>query len=107
MALFISIYLFTMMVYATEAVSASSSFILSSHASYNLHMALFYLCSGIAGIVFIVLIYSLVKHRQSKGKKAVHFHTYLGLELIWTTIPFLILVALAIPAIINLMHYHG
>lgn len=106
-ALFISICLVTMIGYATVAVSMPSSFILSSSVNYSIHMALLYLCSGIVGAVFIILLYSLAKHRQAKGKKAVHFHSHLRLEVIWTTIPFLILVALAIPAINKLLQYHA
>lgn len=78
-----------------------------SHEIYNLHMAGFYVCCVIAVIVFSVLIYALIKFRKSKGAKAVHFHEHLGVEIIWTTIPFLILVALAIPATIVLMHIHN
>lgn len=78
-----------------------------SHEIYNLHMACFYVCCVIGAIVFSVLIYSLVKYRKSKGAKAAHFHEHLGIEIIWTVIPFLILVALAIPATIVLQHIHN
>jgi len=78
-----------------------------SHEIYWLHMAAFYVCCVIGVLVFGVLIYSLVRFRKSKGAKAVHFHEHLGIEIIWTTIPFLILVALAIPATIVLMHIHN
>lgn len=78
-----------------------------SHEIYWLHMAAFYVCCVIGVLVFSVLIYSLVRFRKSKGAKAVHFHEHLGIEIIWTTIPFLILVALAIPATIVLMHIHN
>jgi len=78
-----------------------------SHEIYDLHMAGFYVCCVIAVIVFSVLIYSLIKFRKSKGAKAVHFHEHLGVEIIWTTIPFLILVALAVPATIVLLHIHN
>lgn len=78
-----------------------------SHEIYNLHMAGFYVCVAIAVIVFGVLIYSLIKFRKSKGAKAAHFHEHLGIEILWTTVPFLILVALAIPATIVLKHIHN
>lgn len=77
-----------------------------SREVYNLHMAAFWICCVIGVIVFSVLIYSLVKYRKSKGAKAAHFHEHLGIEIIWTTIPFLILVGLAIPATIVLTHIH-
>ncbi|MDX1901019.1 MAG: cytochrome c oxidase subunit II [Gammaproteobacteria bacterium] len=78
-----------------------------SHEIYDLHMAGFYVCCGIGVLVFGVLIYSLIKFRKSKGAQAVHFHEHLGIEILWTTIPFLILVALAIPATIVLLHIHN
>ncbi len=74
---------------------------------YELHMAGFYVCCGIGVVVFGVLIYSLIKFRKSKGAQAAHFHEHLGIEILWTTIPFLILVALAIPATIVLAHIHN
>ncbi len=58
------------------------------------------------GIVFAVLIFALVKNRQSTGSHVVHFHSNLGLELIWTTLPFLIVVGLAAPSIIQFLHAH-
>ncbi len=78
-----------------------------SHQIYWLHMAGFYVCCVIGVLVFGVLIYSLIKFRKSKGAQAVHFHEHLGIEIIWTVIPFLILVALAVPATIVLAHIHN
>lgn len=78
-----------------------------SREIYDLHMAGFYICCFIGVIVFGVLIYSLIKFRKSKGAKAAHFHEHLGFEILWTTIPFLILVGLAIPATIVLAHIHN
>ena len=73
---------------------------------YDLHMITFYVCVVIGIGVFGVLFYSLVKHRKSKGSKAAHFHEHLSVEIIWTIIPTLILVALAIPATIVLAKIH-
>lgn len=70
----------------------------TSHDIYHLHMTIFWICVGIGVIVFSVLIYSLINHRKSKGAKPAEFHESLGVELTWTIIPFLILVAMAIPA---------
>lgn len=85
----------------TEAFSMSHSITLNSPFNYMTHIALFYVCSGITGIIFGVLIYALV--RQRKFSK-IHFHQHLGLEILWTTIPFLIVIVLAIPAMIELIH---
>jgi len=78
-----------------------------SREVYNLHMACFYVCCVIAAIVFSVLIFSLIKYRKSKGAKAAHFHEHLSVEIAWTVVPLLILVALAIPATIVLKQIHN
>jgi cytochrome c oxidase subunit 2 len=69
-----------------------------SHRVYDLHMLIFEICVVICLGVFAVLIYSLVKHRKSKGAKPASFHESTTVEIIWTTIPFLILVGMAVPA---------
>ena len=69
-----------------------------SHDIYQLHMIAMLICAVIGVIVFGVMIYSLVYHRKSVGHKAASFHDNKRLELLWTAIPFFILVALAIPA---------
>ncbi|MGD8309826.1 MAG: cytochrome c oxidase subunit II, partial [Chromatiales bacterium] len=69
-----------------------------SNRVYNLHMLIFWICVVICVGVFAVLIYSIVNHRKSKGAKPASFHESTKVEIIWTTIPFLILVGMAIPA---------
>lgn len=108
--LLVSIFVFGM-----SAAHAVSQFQLNmpvgvtpiSHEIYSLHMACFYVCCVIGAIVFGTMIYSLIKFRKSKGAQAAHFHHNLVVEIIWTTIPFLILVALAIPATIVLKNIHN
>jgi len=69
-----------------------------SREIYGLHMKIFYYCIAIGVVVFGVMIYSLVKFRKSQGAEAdktlVHSTK---VEIIWTIIPILILVAMAIP----------
>jgi len=65
---------------------------------YDLHMIAMIVCAVIGVIVFGVMIYSLIHHRKSKGYQAAHFHDNLKLEIVWSVIPFIILVVLAIPA---------
>lgn len=65
---------------------------------YDLHVIAMYVCAGIGVVVFGVMIYSLIYHRKSRGHQAAEFHENLKLEIFWTVIPFIILVALAIPA---------
>src|SRR5277367_14741 len=66
---------------------------------YGLHMEVFWICVGIAVVVFGAMIYALVKFRHSQG--AVADTTMLHstkVEIIWTIIPVVILVVMAIPA---------
>jgi len=65
---------------------------------FDLHMVAMAICAVIGIVVFGVMFYSLIHHRKSKGYQAATFHTNTRLEIIWTIIPFLILVGLAIPA---------
>ena len=70
-----------------------------SRSIYSLHMEAFWICVLIAVVVFGAMIYSLVKFRKSQG--AVADTTMLHstkVEIIWTIIPVLILVVVAIPA---------
>ncbi len=69
-----------------------------SQEVYGLHMMMFYICIAIAVIVFGVMFYSMVKHRKSKGAKPAHFHDNVKVEIAWTVVPFLILIAMAVPA---------
>ena len=65
---------------------------------YELHMLIFYICCAIAFVVFGVMFYSILRHRKSKGAVAAHFHESTKVEIIWTVIPIIILIAMAIPA---------
>ena len=65
---------------------------------YDLHMTIFWICVVIGVVVFGVMIYSLVMHRKARGVKPAEFHEHTVLEVIWTIVPFLILVVMAIPA---------
>ncbi|WP_279386833.1 cytochrome c oxidase subunit II [Vibrio sinensis] len=65
---------------------------------YELHMLIFYICCAIALVVFGAMFYSIINHRKSKGAVAAHFHESTKVEIIWTIIPIVILVLMAIPA---------
>lgn len=69
-----------------------------SHGMYDLHMIAMAVCAVIGLVVFGVMIYSLIHHRKSKGHIPATFHDNTRLEIVWSIIPFLILVGLAIPA---------
>jgi len=65
---------------------------------FNLHNLIMLVCLGIFIVVFGAMFYSLLKHRKSKGHQAAHFHENTTVEVIWTVIPFVILMGMAYPA---------
>jgi cytochrome c oxidase subunit 2 len=69
-----------------------------SHKVYNLHMTIFYICCAIGVIVFSLMFWTIIHHRKTRGKTPAQFHGSLKIEIIWTAIPVLILIAMAIPA---------
>jgi len=69
-----------------------------SHEVYHLHMTIFWVSVIIAVIVFGAIFYSVFAHRRSKHPVPAKFHHSTTVEIIWTTIPFLILIAFALPA---------
>ncbi len=74
-----------------------------SHRVYDLHMLIFWICVVACVGVFAVLIYSIMMHRKSKGAQPATFHESTTVEIIWTTIPFLVLVGMAVPATTTLL----
>ncbi len=69
-----------------------------SRETYSLHMTIFWVCVVIGVLVYGVLVYSLFAYRKSKGAIPATFTHSTKLEMIWTTIPFVILIVMAIPA---------
>ncbi|MCC8404273.1 cytochrome c oxidase subunit II [Paraburkholderia sp. MMS20-SJTN17] len=65
---------------------------------FNLHMFMLGLCAVIFVGVFGVMFYSIFAHRRSKGHKAANFHESTTVEIIWTIVPFIIVVLMALPA---------
>jgi cytochrome c oxidase subunit II len=65
---------------------------------HDLHMMILWICVGIGILVYGLLIYSLIKFRKSKGAIPADFHENTKLEILWTVIPFVILMAMAVPA---------
>jgi cytochrome c oxidase subunit 2 len=69
-----------------------------SREIYGLHMLILWICVVIAVAVFGVMIYSIATFRKSKGAVPATFEHNTKAEIIWTVIPVLILVGMAIPA---------
>ena len=65
---------------------------------YDLHTITMWIIVGIAVVVYGAMFYSILKHRKSVGYKAANFHHSTMVEIIWTVIPFIILIAMAYPA---------
>ena len=65
---------------------------------FDLHILIMWVCVAIFVVVFGVMFYSIWKHRKAAGHQAAHFHENTKIEIIWTIIPFAILIAMAIPS---------
>jgi cytochrome c oxidase subunit 2 len=65
---------------------------------YDLHFAILWVCVAIFVVVFGAMFYSVFTHRKAAGAKAAQFHENTTIEVIWTVIPFLILIGMAYPA---------
>jgi cytochrome c oxidase subunit 2 len=63
-----------------------------------LHNFMLVLCTVIFLGVFGVMFYSIFKHRRSRGAKAANFHESTTVEIIWTVVPFIIVILMALPA---------
>ena len=63
-----------------------------------LHWFMLIVCTVIFLAVFSVMFYSIWKHRKSKGYKAANFHESVTVEIIWTIVPFVIVILMALPA---------
>jgi len=69
-----------------------------SAETYELHMLVFWICVVIGVIVFGVMIWSLLMHRKAAGVKPATFSHSTAAEIIWTAIPCVILLLMAVPS---------
>ena len=67
-------------------------------AQADLHWMMLIICSIILVTVFGVMFYSIWKHRKSQGAKSATFHESVTVEVLWTIVPFLIVIGMALPA---------
>jgi len=70
---------------------------------YDLHTIILVICLVIFVGVFGMMFYSVIKHRKSVGHKAAHFHENTSVEIMWTVVPFFILIGMAFPATQSLL----
>ncbi len=78
-----------------------------SHEIYHLHMTIFAICCVIGVGVFGTMIYALIYYRKSRGAVSAQFHEHMGVEILWTAIPFIILIVMAVPATKVLIDIHN
>ncbi|MCI0654398.1 MAG: cytochrome c oxidase subunit II [Methylococcaceae bacterium] len=69
-----------------------------SREVHDLHMLVIWICLGIGLLVFSVMFYSFYHHRKSQGAVGAAFHENGMMEILWTLIPFIILISMAVPA---------
>jgi len=69
-----------------------------SAETYDLHMLVFWVCVAIVILVFGVMIWSLIMHRKAAGIKPASFSHSMTAEVIWTAIPCVILLLMAVPS---------
>ncbi|SFV76433.1 Cytochrome c oxidase polypeptide II [hydrothermal vent metagenome] len=93
-----SIALLSTAVFSEYGLNMTEGVTSISHDIYDLHMMVFWVCVVIAAIVFGAMFYSVFAHRKSKGAVAAQFHESTKAEILWTLVPVVILVGMAIPA---------
>ncbi len=69
-----------------------------SQGAFEIHQMVMWICVGIGVIVFGAMIYSIINHRRSRNPEAATFHENTTIEIVWTIVPILILISMAIPA---------
>jgi cytochrome c oxidase subunit 2 len=65
---------------------------------YDLHTLIMWIIVCIFVVVFGAMTYAIIYHRKSAGHEAEQFHENTTVEIVWTVIPFLILIGMAWPA---------
>jgi cytochrome c oxidase subunit 2 len=65
---------------------------------YDLHTLIMWIIVVIFIVVFGAMTWAIIRHRKSVGHKAEQFHENLAVEVVWTVIPFFILIGMAYPA---------
>lgn len=72
---------------------------------YQLHRTLFWVCLGIGLVLSLLLVHSMLKYRKSANARPTKMQESNLLELFWLSVPCILLIAMAVPATLALMHY--
>ena len=94
----LALAMYSMLAQAEYAMNLPKPVTETARQIMGLHTATMWIIVGIAVVVYGAMFYSILKHRKSVGHKAANFHHNTMVEIIWTTIPLIILVAMAYPA---------
>lgn len=93
-----TLFLTTLSAHADWEVNLRRGVTEISNQAYDLHMIAFWLVTAIGVVVFSVLTYAIVAFRKQEGVKPATWDHSTTAEIIWTVIPVIILIALAVPA---------
>jgi cytochrome c oxidase subunit 2 len=77
-----------------------------SQKVFDLHMTIFWICVLIGIVVFGAMFWSMLMHRRRPDRVAASFHESTTVEVLWTLVPLLILIAMAIPATRTLLEIY-
>ncbi|MEK9606560.1 MAG: cytochrome c oxidase subunit II, partial [Gammaproteobacteria bacterium] len=102
-AITLGLSLLAMPAWADWQVNMNEGVTALSREIFDLHMLIFWICVVIGVVVFGVMFYSIFKFRKSKGAVSEHWHENTTVEVVWTVIPSIILIAMAVPATATLM----
>lgn len=94
----LALAMYSMLAQAEYALNFQKPVTETARQIFGLHTATMWIIVGIAIVVYGAMFYSILKHRKSVGHKAANFHHNTMVEVVWTTIPFIILIAMAYPA---------
>lgn len=92
------ISLFSFSAWSESQLNLTKGVTAVSREVYDLHMLALYTCTVIGIVVFGAMFWSMIFHRKSKGAKAADFHESTTVEILWTAIPVIILIGMAVPA---------
>ena len=75
----------------------------ASRDAFDMHMISLWVCVAIGVVVFGAMFYAMFAFRKSRGAVAANFQENTTVEVVWTIIPFIILIAMAVPATRSLL----
>jgi cytochrome c oxidase subunit 2 len=84
--------------YTGNEINMTRGVTAQSEINYQLHMVILWICVVIGVIVFSAMFVSIVLHRKSRDHEAAQFTHSTKAEIVWTIIPVLILIVMAVPA---------